>query len=113
MSAQVQKISPHPSALNGAGNSLFIAGHAVGIAVPGGASPQSVAVSWSGGLPAGYQVSVAPSMKAMCWVTSKTATRLHRELGQRRHGCCRYDRRLGRQRLSGVSSLSLLHEVNR
>jgi hypothetical protein len=35
---------------------------------------QTVAVTWPGGLPAGYQVSVTHSMKAMCWVTSKSAT---------------------------------------
>lgn len=74
MSASIQKISSHTAAPNGAGNGLFIAGHAVGIAVAGGASPQTVAVSWPGGLPAGYQVSVTPSMKAMAWVTNKTAT---------------------------------------
>jgi hypothetical protein len=70
----VQKISSHASAPNGAGNMLCILGHAVGISVSGGASPQSVAVTWPGGLPASYQVSVTPSMKAMVWVTSKTAT---------------------------------------
>ena len=70
----VQKISSHSAAPNGANNPLFIVGHAVGVAVAGGASPQSVAVSWPGGLPAGYQVMVTPSMKAMCWVPNRTAT---------------------------------------
>jgi len=74
MSASVQKISSHTAAPNGANNSLFVVGHAVGIAVAGGASPQAIAVTWPGGLPAGYQVAVTPSMKAMAWVTSKTAS---------------------------------------
>ncbi len=74
MSASVQKISSHATAPNGAGNSLFVVGHAIGIAVAGGASPQAIAVTWPGGLPAGYQVAVTPSMKAMAWGTSKTAT---------------------------------------
>ncbi len=74
MSASIQKISSHTAAPNGAGNGLFIAGHAVGISVAGGASPQAVSVSWPGGLPASYQVSVTPSIKAMAWVTNKTAT---------------------------------------
>jgi hypothetical protein len=73
MSAPVQKISSHAAAPNGANNQLFVVGHAVGIAVAGGASPQAVAVTWPGGLPAGYQVAVTPSMKAMCWVTNRTA----------------------------------------
>lgn len=74
MSAPVQKISSHAAAPNGANNSLFIVGHAVGIVVAGGASPQTVAVTFPGGLPAAYQVAVTPSMKAMCWVTNRTAT---------------------------------------
>ena len=40
MSAPVQKISSHTAAPNGANNSLLIVGHAVGIAVTGGASPK-------------------------------------------------------------------------
>ena len=72
--AEVQKISNHASAPNGAGNMLAILGHATGITVAGGASPQAVAVTWPGGLPASYQVSVTPSMKAMCWVTGRGAT---------------------------------------
>jgi hypothetical protein len=70
----VVKISSHAAAPNGAGNNLTIIGHAVGIVVAGGASPQTVAVTWPGGLPVGYQVVVTPSMKAMAWVTAKTAT---------------------------------------
>jgi hypothetical protein len=70
----VQRISSHSAAPNGANNQLLVAGHAAGIAVAGGASPQAVAVSWPGGLPVGYQVSVTASMKAMSWVTNKTAT---------------------------------------
>jgi hypothetical protein len=74
MSGAVQKISSHSAAPNGANNQLCILGHAVGIAVAGGASPQTVSVTFPGGLPAGYQIAVTPSMKAMCWVTNKTAT---------------------------------------
>jgi hypothetical protein len=72
--AEAQKISNHTAAPNGAGNQLLIIGHAVGIAVAGGASPQTVSVSWPGGLPASYQVIVTPSVKAQVYVTSKTAT---------------------------------------
>lgn len=72
--AEVQKISSHAAAPNGANNQLAVLGHAVGISVAGGASPQTVAVTWPGGLPASYQVSVTPSMKAWTWVTAKTAT---------------------------------------
>ena len=70
----VQKISSHSAAPNGANNPYLVVGHAVGVSVTGGASPQAVAVSWPGGLPAGYQVAVTPSMKAMAWVTNKSAT---------------------------------------
>jgi hypothetical protein len=74
MGGPVQKISNHANAPNNAGNQLCILGHAVGISVAGGAPPQTVAVTWPGGLPAGYQVAVTPSMKAMAWVTNRTAT---------------------------------------
>jgi hypothetical protein len=74
MTAAVQKISSHSASPNGANNNLCILGHAVGISVAGGASPQSINVTWPGGLPVAYQVAVTPSMKAMVWVTSKTAT---------------------------------------
>jgi hypothetical protein len=73
MSGSVQKISSHAAAPNGAGNQLCVLGNAVGIAVAGGASPQTVAVTWPGGLPVGYHVIVTPSMKATAWVTNKTA----------------------------------------
>src|ERR1700751_5115445 len=74
MSGSVQKISSHAAAPNGARNQLCVLGNAVGIAVAGGATPQTVAVTWPGGLPVGYHVIVTPSMKAMCWITSKTAS---------------------------------------
>ena len=74
MSGPVQKISSHSAAPNGAGNQLCILGHAVGIAVAGGASPQTLAVTWPGGLPVGYQVIATPSFKASVWITNKTAT---------------------------------------
>jgi hypothetical protein len=72
--AAVKKISSHAAAPNGTGNMLCVLGHAVGIAVAGGASPQTVSVTWPGGLPASYQVACTPSVKAMCWVTSKTGS---------------------------------------
>jgi len=70
----VQKISSHANAPNGAGNQLCAIGNATGISIPSGASPQSVAVTWPGGLPANYHVIVTPSTKATTWVTSKTGT---------------------------------------
>ena len=74
MPGSVQKISSHAAAPNGAGNQLCVVGNAVGIAVAGGASPQTVAVTWPGGLPVGYHVICTPSMKATTWITGKTAT---------------------------------------
>jgi hypothetical protein len=74
MTAAVQTISSHSAAPNGAKNQPFVVDHALGVAVAGGASPQTVAVTWPGGLPAGYQVAVTPSMKPMTWVTNRTAT---------------------------------------
>jgi hypothetical protein len=72
--AEATKISNHTASPNGAGNQLLIIGHAVGIAVAGGASPQTISVSWPGGLPSAYQVLVTPSVKAQVYVTSKTAS---------------------------------------
>ena len=74
MTAEVTKISSHAAAPNGANNNYCALGHAVGIAIPSGASPQSVNVTWPGGLPVGYQVIVTASLKATTWVTNKSPT---------------------------------------
>jgi hypothetical protein len=69
--SQVSKISNHSDAPNGP---KFQPISAAFHAVESSASPQAIDFSWPGGLPLIYHVIVTPSMKAMCGVTSKTAT---------------------------------------